>query len=107
MDGAIRADIRKFIEDNFFFQPDNVELLDGQSLLEAGVVDSTGVLELVAFLEERFQLQIADADIIPENLDTIQAISQFVEGKLALRAGCGQVELSIAPRSASRSRGLT
>jgi acyl carrier protein len=85
MEGTIRSDIRKFIEDNFLFQIDNVELSDGQSLLEAGIVDSTGVLELVGFLEERFQLRIADADIIPENLDTIKAITRFVEAQLALQ----------------------
>ena len=79
MSNVIRSAIRNFIEENFLFQIGDQNLADNQSLLEAGVVDSTGVLELVAFLEDTFHLQIADKDIIPQNLDTIDAITAFVE----------------------------
>jgi acyl carrier protein len=79
MSSVIRSAIRNFIEENFLFQIGDQNLADNQSLLEAGVVDSTGVLELVAFLEDTFHLQIADKDIIPQNLDTIDAITAFVE----------------------------
>ena len=79
MSEVIRSAIRNFIEENFLFQIGDQNLADDQSLLEAGVVDSTGVLELVAFLEDTFHLQIADKDIIPQNLDTIDAITAFVE----------------------------
>jgi len=79
MSDVIRSAIRNFIEENFLFQFGDENLADNQSLLEAGVVDSTGVLELVAFLEDTFHLQIADKDIIPQNLDTIDAITAFVE----------------------------
>jgi len=79
MSDVIRSAIRNFIEENFLFQIGDQNLADDQSLLEAGVVDSTGVLELVAFLEDTFHLQIADKDIIPQNLDTIDAITAFVE----------------------------
>ncbi|MGA9549181.1 MAG: acyl carrier protein, partial [Rhodomicrobium sp.] len=71
MSNVIRSAIRNFIEENFLFQIGDQNLADDQSLLEAGVVDSTGVLELVAFLEDTFHLQIADKDIIPQNLDTV------------------------------------
>ena len=79
MSNSIRPIIRRFIEENFLFQIGDQKLTDNQSLLEAGVVDSTGVLELVAFLEDTFHLQVADRDIIPQNLDTVDAITAFVE----------------------------
>jgi len=79
MSNSIRLAIRNFIEENFLFQIGDQKLADDQSLLEAGVVDSTGVLELVGFLEDTFHLQIADKDIIPQNLDTVDAITAFVE----------------------------
>ena len=79
MSDVIRSAIRNFIEENFLFQIGDQNLADNQSLLEAGVVDSTGVLELVAFLEDTFHLQIADKDIIPQNLDTVDSITAFVE----------------------------
>jgi acyl carrier protein len=79
MSNVIRSAIRNFIEENFLFQIGDQNLADDQSLLEAGVVDSTGVLELVAFLEDTFHLQIADKDIIPQNLDTVDSITAFVE----------------------------
>ena len=78
MSDIIRSAIRNFIEENFLFQIGDQNLADDQSLLEAGVVDSTGVLELVAFLEDTFHLQIADKDIIPQNLDTVDSITAFI-----------------------------
>ncbi len=87
MSDVIRSAIRNFIEENFLFQIGDQKLADGQSLLEAGVVDSTGVLELVAFLEDTFHLQIADKEIIPQNLDTVDAITAFVgRGQLVAEA---------------------
>ena len=86
MSTSIRSAVRKFIEENFLFQIGEQTLADDQSLLDVGVVDSTGVLELVAFLEGTFQIQIADKDLTPQNLDTIQAIATFVERKLPLAA---------------------
>ena len=56
-------------------------LADSQSLLEAGIVDSTGVLELVTFLESGFGIAVADAEIVPENLDSIGAIVAYVTRK--------------------------
>jgi acyl carrier protein len=83
MRADIARTIRAFIEDNFFFRTDREALSDTESLLEAELIDSTGVLELVAFLESEFGLQVADADIVPENLDTIRGIAAYVERKLA------------------------
>jgi acyl carrier protein len=74
--------IRDYIVDNFLLGQDN-GLKDTDSLLESGVVDSTGVLEVVGFLEKTFQIEVKDEDLVPENLDTIQSIASFVERKLA------------------------
>jgi acyl carrier protein len=74
-----QTQVRSFIEDNFLFREDRSALSDTESLLEAGLIDSTGILELVAFLEERFKIDIADADLIPANFDSIEAIVAYVE----------------------------
>jgi acyl carrier protein len=76
------AKVRKFIEDNFLFRDDRGALAGGESLLDAGLIDSTGILELVAFLEAEFAIQMADADIVPDNLDSIDSIVGYVESKL-------------------------
>jgi acyl carrier protein len=73
----VREQIRHFVIDNFLFGQDT-ELRDGDSFLDMGIIDSTGVLELVAFLEQRFGMQISDADLVPENLDSIEKVTQFV-----------------------------
>jgi acyl carrier protein len=78
--------VRKFIEDNFLFREDRLAIGDADSLLDAGLIDSTGVLELVAFLEGEFGLRMADADIVPENLDSIRTIVAYVEAKNAVAA---------------------
>jgi acyl carrier protein len=75
--------VRKFIEENFLYREDRTAIDDAESLIAAGLIDSTGVLELVAFLEGEFALRMADAEIVPENLDSIRAIVRFVEGKRA------------------------
>ena len=74
--------IRAYIVENFLFGDDQ-ELSNSQSLLEAGVVDSTGVIELVTFLEETFGVEVADDELIPENLDTIDNIAAFTLRKKA------------------------
>lgn len=81
----VQAKVRKFIEDNFLFRDDGAVMPDDASLLDAGVIDSTGILELVAFLELEFSIQMADADIVPDNLDSIKAIVAYVDGKMAKR----------------------
>ncbi|MCW5695458.1 MAG: acyl carrier protein [Bauldia sp.] len=75
----IKAQIRAFIADNFLYRDDRETVADDESLLDAGLIDSTGVLELVAFLEGTFGVAMADADIVPENLDSIDAIARYVD----------------------------
>ena len=75
--------MRRFIADNFPLGGDAYALDREDSLLEAGVIDSTGVLELIAFLETRFQLTVPDDDLLPVNFDSIGGIVSYVERQLA------------------------
>lgn len=78
----IEADVRKFVSENFLFGRQGVVLDPDDSFLEQGLIDSTGVLELVSFLEERFEVRVADDELVPDNLDSINRLIQFVEAKL-------------------------
>ena len=75
---ALREKIRNFILES------RDDLLDDESILEKGIMDSTGVLELVAFLESTYEVKIEDEELILENLDTINNIVSYLERKLEL-----------------------
>ncbi|MEW9613125.1 acyl carrier protein [Shinella sp. S4-D37] len=83
MSDETKAAIRTFIVENFLFGDDSQPLPADLSLIDNDLVDSTGILELVGFLEERFAIQVADADIVPANLDTIERIAAFITRKQA------------------------
>lgn len=72
--------IRKYIVENFLFGEDE-GLTDDTSLLEKRIVDSTGILELVAFLEREFSIRIKDEELIPENLDSIDNMHHYLQTK--------------------------
>ena len=74
--------VRDYIIENFLLGGDQ-DLSASQSLLDSGIVDSTGVLELVGFLEQSFGIEVQDADLVPENLDTVANITAFVRRKQA------------------------
>jgi len=78
----IRGKIREFILKNFVFEG-NEHLSDDQSLLKSGVVDSTGVLELIAFVEDQFHVHFEDNELVADNFDTINRVEACVAGKLA------------------------
>ncbi len=78
-----KEQIRSFIYENFFFNDFSKELDDKQSFLEGGIIDSTGVLELVTFVEETFKINIDDHELIPENLDTVDQLVSFIQSKKA------------------------
>ena len=80
---TIRQDLRTFIIGNFMFGQGGDSLTDGQSFLETGVIDSTGVLELIAFLEQQYAITVDDNEVIPANLDSIDQIVAFVQRKQA------------------------
>jgi acyl carrier protein len=77
----VRADIRRFIEDNFIMGASRVTLGDGDSFLDRHVLDSTGFLELIGHLEETYAIKIADDEMIPENLDSVDSIVAFLTRK--------------------------
>ncbi len=76
-----KSKIKAFIIENFLFGNDD-GLKDETSFLEEGIIDSTGVLELVTFLEEEFEIAIEDEELIPENLDSINNVTGYLEKKL-------------------------
>jgi acyl carrier protein len=79
----IKQQIVDFITTNFLFDDNQKGLGEKDSLLETGVIDSTGVLELIAFIEETYGIKVEDEEIIPENLDSILDITYFIEQKLS------------------------
>ena len=74
--------VRRFISENFLFRDDGDAITHDASLLDAGIIDSTGVLELVSFLETTFGIEVQDDEMLPENLDSIRAIANYVGRKL-------------------------
>jgi acyl carrier protein len=80
----ISQQVREFIIRNFYVSaPD--QLADTDSLLDGGIIDSTGVLEVIGFIEDTFGFTVADAEMLPENLDSIAHIAAFIERKTAGR----------------------
>ncbi len=81
MSEDIIKQIRSFIFENFLFDADDDSLKNDDSFLEQGVIDSTGVLELVDWLEETFDMKVEDEELIPENLDSVNRLSSFIAKK--------------------------
>jgi acyl carrier protein len=77
---SIRDQVRQFITTNFYV-PDPQALGDETSFLDTGIIDSTGVLELVSFLQEQFGIALEDGEIVPENLDTVANIVHLIQRK--------------------------
>ena len=73
--------IRSFIIENFLFGNDE-GLNDDSSFLDEGIIDSTGILELVSFIEEKFSITVNDEDLVPENLDSISNVVAYLERKI-------------------------
>jgi acyl carrier protein len=78
----IETEIRTFIVNNFLFGDDKGSLKAEDSFLENGIIDSTGVLELVGHLEEHYRIEVKDSDLVPDNLDSIRKVASFVQRKL-------------------------
>lgn len=80
---SIKDQVRQYIVDNFIMGSDEQPFSDADSLLELHIVDSTGFLELIVFIEDTFGIQVADEDMVPENLDGLNAIETYVNRKKA------------------------
>lgn len=82
----IEHEVRQYITDKLLFGQTDVVVEGSTSFLESGLIDSTGVLELVQFLEEKFKIKVQDEDLVPANLDSVNALTQFVKAKSATPA---------------------
>lgn len=80
---AIGQTLRDYIAQNILFAPEGFGYNDDDSFLENGIIDSTGVVELVAFLEEHFKISVEDAEITPQNFDSIANLTAYISNKLA------------------------
>ncbi len=80
--------IRTFVIDNYLFGEEG-KLRNDDSFMESGIIDSTGILELVRFLEATFGVKISDEELIPDNLDSIEKIAAFLQRKLPASAAVG------------------
>ena len=75
--------IRNFIIENFLFG-DGEKLKEDTSFLDSGIIDSTGILELIGYLEENFDISVDDSELLPENFDSLKNISEYLTRKLSL-----------------------
>jgi acyl carrier protein len=81
MQSDISASVRKFINENFLFREGIEAIADNASFLDAGIIDSTGVLELVSYLEDTWGITVADDEMLPENFDSISGIVAYLQRK--------------------------
>jgi acyl carrier protein len=80
----LKSEIRQFIVDNFLYGQDDDTLGDEVSFLGKGIIDSTGILELISFIEEKYSISIDDEELIPDNFDSLNKLSTFVSNKTTL-----------------------
>ncbi len=85
VDVQIRGDLVEFVVGNYLFGDASRMPGDADSLVAEGVIDSTGILELIEFLESRFAIEVLESETVPSNLDSIAALTSYVQGKQALR----------------------
>ena len=78
----IEKQIRDYILENFLFSDDESQIDFEQSLFDTGTIDSTGALDLVGFIEETWELQVDDEDMVPENFDSVSKMAAYIRGKL-------------------------
>lgn len=93
---SLQEDVRSFIVDNFLFG-DAATLNNDSSFVKEGIVDSTGILQLVAFIQDQYRVVVEDEELIPENLDSVSKVAAFVENKLKMAAFVGEeVEVAVS-----------
>jgi len=75
------AKIRKFIVEEIMYQKNESALHYDASLLEGGIIDSTAILQLITYLQDEFKVSISNAEIVPENFDSVNSIAEFIENR--------------------------
>lgn len=78
----IKSQVREFIIDNFLLGTDHRQFLETDSFVKNGIIDSTGILELIQFLELTFGINVSEHETLPENLDSLANVAAYVERKL-------------------------
>lgn len=78
---SIEEKLRGFILDNFLFTDDQSALSSEDSFMEKGIIDSTGILEVIFFLKEEFDVQVEDDEMVPENLDSVNNLVAYIDKK--------------------------
>ena len=82
---TVEETIKNFILSTFIIEESPAPLDNDQSFLESGIIDSTGMLELVSFIEEQFGIKIEDEELVPANLDSVNNVVRFVNNKRGVR----------------------
>ena len=80
---SVEQQVRDYILENYLFTDDQSVLANNDSFLDKGILDSTGILEVIYFIEEEFGIKVQDEEMIPENLDSVNNITAFVDRKQA------------------------
>ncbi len=96
----LKVDIRKYIIDNFLYGQDDNSIGDDVSFLENGIIDSTGVLELVSFVQETYGIRVHDDELIPSNFDSLSKLETFI---LKKQENKGQERVDTAAAAVSRN----
>ena len=79
---ARNDELREFVIDNFMYGKPYKGFTDDDSFIERGIIDSTAIMELVAFLENHYRIKLLDQDLIPDNLDSVNGLARFVESRV-------------------------
>lgn len=82
---SIKKILRNYILENYLFTDDELALQDNYSFLDKGIIDSTGILEIIYFIEDEFDIRVEDEEMVPENLDTVNNIVAYIEQKLSAK----------------------
>jgi len=82
---TIEVRLRDYILENYLFTDNQAELRSEDSFLEKGIIDSTGILEIISFLEDEFGIIVDDEEMVPENLDSVNNLVSFIERKCKSR----------------------
>ena len=77
----VKKQLRDYIVENFLFGDTETEFADSDSFMEKGILDSTGILDVILYLEENFDMKVEDDELIPENLDSIDNLTAFISRK--------------------------
>ena len=89
----VQQRLRQFIQDAFFVD----QVGDDESFLASGIIESLGIMQIVAFVESEFGVAVPDADLVPENFDSINRIAAYVERRCQARNPCAESQASPRP----------